>query len=409
MHLRFFAIAGLALTAVAGCGDDGGRCGGRGEPRCTVSGDGGDASRMDTGGDVSIPERCSASAQCNDGVECTSDSCSPAGMCRFDPDNMRCPPGQTCAATGCMAPPECMEDSECNDNKTCTTDRCTIEGCTYERNDAQCMSVGFGSVCNPDMVGSNTTTGCTMATGCEDDGDCDDMTACTVDRCTSNRCTNTADNTMCGMGMVCFPGTGCREQRDCTTMMDCDDGNFCNGDEVCVAEFGCAPAMAMRTCRDTEMCTRDSCSTSMNMCVYECDPSISGCTCGTPMGCDPRFNGTFTLSPAPTYSCNGDEVNYNLGTVDLICSAGMLSVLAHLPTTAREATLTQMGTPSGMTFDTQFVVEGDCAEVYRLMGTFSDADHFSGTFSFTIRDPAGLCGLLSDCANQSTSVTGTRM
>ncbi|MEM9193767.1 MAG: hypothetical protein AAGF12_31620 [Myxococcota bacterium] len=40
---------------------------------------------------------------CDDGIACTVDACIEPGMCNFMPDNTRCPVGQTCGATGCLA------------------------------------------------------------------------------------------------------------------------------------------------------------------------------------------------------------------------------------------------------------------------------------------------------------------
>lgn len=76
---------------------------------------------------------------------------------------------------------------------------------------------------------------------CEDDVDCDDGVACTLDRCVNGLCQ--------------FRPEPAR----------CSDGVFCNGGEICDLRDGCQ-AVAPRSCDDRDPCTLDRCNEEARTC-----------------------------------------------------------------------------------------------------------------------------------------------
>jgi len=79
---------------------------------------------------------------------------------------------------------------------------------------------------------------------CVDDGQCDDMTACTYDSCdpASHRCLNIPDDTLC------------------------DDGVYCDGPEKCVPRHGCEPG-AVVSC-SVDSCDISKCVEATKSCVH---------------------------------------------------------------------------------------------------------------------------------------------
>ncbi|MFT7623477.1 MAG: hypothetical protein ACI9WU_002660, partial [Myxococcota bacterium] len=108
---------------------------------------------------------CVFDGECDDGAQCTSDSCD-GGQC-VNNDIPDC----------------CQVDAECDDQYACTTDVCNGGTCQYAQE-----------------------IGC-----CVFDGECDDGNPCTADSCQNNACSSTP-----------VPGGGC-----CTQDVDCDDGDAC--------------------------------------------------------------------------------------------------------------------------------------------------------------------------------------
>jgi hypothetical protein len=94
--------------------------------------------------------------------------------------------------------------------------------------------------------------------GCHTDADCDDGISCTLD--------------------ACDPAL-----RVCTHLPNdksCDDGDFCDGDEICTTG-GCVTAP--RDCADAISCTVDTCDDKKKQCVHTPDDSL----CPISHVCDP--------------------------------------------------------------------------------------------------------------------------
>ena len=78
---------------------------------------------------------------------------------------------------------------------------------------------------------------------CVDDGQCNDMIACTYDKCdmTVNRCRNTPDDSQC------------------------DNMIYCDGHERCIRKVGCGAGPVI-SCDDNTACTIDRCDEQSRTC-----------------------------------------------------------------------------------------------------------------------------------------------
>jgi hypothetical protein len=84
-----------------------------------------------------------------------------------------------------------------------------------------------------------------LGSPCVDDGQCDDMIACTYDSCDKalGRCVHVPDDTQC------------------------DDGIYCDGREECVVGHGCEPGPVV-TCSTGTACSIASCVEATKSCAY---------------------------------------------------------------------------------------------------------------------------------------------
>ncbi len=221
---------------------------------------------------VQAPNACTdASINCDDQNPCTTDTCeAPSGVCAHAPangspcdDGNACTTGDTCNAGACSS-----NQITCNDGNPCTTDSCdTLTGCviTATPDSAPCddwnaCTVGDMCVSGKCQSGANTCT-------CTTDLQCDDGNICTLDACTSGKCTTIAAAT----------GTGCDDHSACTTgdacnsgwcygasAVVCNDGLPCTLD-LCDAKLGCFTKFADGlACDDGDVCTSgDTCTNGL--------------------------------------------------------------------------------------------------------------------------------------------------
>ena len=236
---------------------------------------------------------------CDDGVACTADSCNETEKgCDNQPNDAYCADGLFCNGhERCDAVLGCRADSTftCEDDVACTVDSCD-EGsdvCLHTANDALCND---GNPCtSPDTC--NAVSGCAHETlpdatecdldptrpevcrdgfctfGCNNDPDCDDGISCTIDVCQEGFCSHQISDALCDDGLwcngqeICLPGLGCEQgpAPDCSDgilcTVDtcneaenrcdntpnhalCNNGQWCDGTEVCVAEIGCTMGTA---------------------------------------------------------------------------------------------------------------------------------------------------------------------
>jgi formylglycine-generating enzyme required for sulfatase activity len=225
-----------------------------------------------------VPDECeSPLTLCDDGVPCTIDSCDEANQtCLHVPDAAACSDGLFCNGSeicntllGCQpgTPPTC------DDGVACTVDTCDTvsDACSNIPSDALCDD---GLFCNGTET-CDALLGCWSGTSIN----CDDGIDCTIDTCdeSMDRCENTPNDALC------------------------DDGDPCNGTEICEAHVGCIRTLvadcngnAVEDACDIANCSGDpacgDCNT--NLIPDECDIA-SGTTAdcnanGIPDGCDIR-------------------------------------------------------------------------------------------------------------------------
>jgi len=198
-------------------------------------------------------------------------------------------------------------DLLCTSNSNCSNINpnfifCVSGSCSECRNQGDCTD---GEFCNgiEQCISGFCEEGIAVNT--------DDGIDCTADSCDeiNDRLTHTNDNSLCTSPEVCnptlFSGTsGCGEITQCTEQPEgsvCDDGNFCNGAEICQGQV-CTITSPINPCDDGVACTQDTCDESSdscsntpvdricddgNMCdgIDYCDSNL-GCRDGTPVNSD---------------------------------------------------------------------------------------------------------------------------
>ncbi|MEI9935599.1 MAG: hypothetical protein WDO69_00110 [Pseudomonadota bacterium] len=171
--------------------------------------------------------------------------------------------------------------------------------------DAQCDD---GAFCNgrEQCLSGSCVAGTPMA--------CSDGISCTQDACseTAKACTHRASNAACDDGQDCNGVEVCDLSLGCQsgTPLDCNDSNACTAD-ACDPTFGCQHSAV--SCDDGNACTTDNCSAALGCqhAAISCDDS-NVCTtdsCATTTGCQHANN---------TSSCADDG---NACTSD-VCNAG---------------------------------------------------------------------------------------
>ena len=277
---------------------------------------------------------------CNDGVDCTTDSCNEGtDSCDNVADDGYCDDGLWCnGAETCDSVFDCQTGSapNCNDGVDCTTDSCNegTDSCDNVADDGYCDD---GLWCN----GAET---CDSVFDCQTGSapNCNDGVDCTTDSCNegTDSCDNVADDGYCDDGLWCngaevcdvaldcqaggdpCPGQLCDEVGDvcidCQNDGDCADGVYCNGAETCTGGV-CQPGTAV-DCNDGVGCTDDSCNEGTDSCdnipndalcdngqycdgAEACD-ALLDCQRGTTVDCDDAVDCTIDSCNETTDSCD---------------------------------------------------------------------------------------------------------
>jgi len=267
----------------------------------------------------------------DDQIACTSNSCDPQGGCVFTNVDAACTPPNLCKdnfcnpfhagadADGCVFP-----DKDCNDGNECTDDTCDqATGCVFTNNQAMCV-VGICSSSGADFyyqppvycslgectvpwppppnehcaANECTTVTCDPVTGC---GYVPDHSACNDGYlCTDNSCDPATGCVTVNNSVPCDDGDGCTVGDQCSgglcvggSPMDCDDGNDCTVDQ-CVSGScdhsgnactgatpycsgtTCVECLSAGHCDDQDVCTTDECTDDVcvnqppGQCPYDC-------------------------------------------------------------------------------------------------------------------------------------------
>ncbi|MSP93090.1 MAG: hypothetical protein EXR79_15030, partial [Myxococcales bacterium] len=190
------------------------------------------------------------SSVCDDGNDCTHDSCAAAAGCANLAGAATCSDGDPCTTgEGCLGTTCGGAAPACNDGNSCTTDACDAKT----------------GACDNKKVAA---------------GACDDGDACTVaESCVDGDCA----------GAKSLP---------------CSDGNVCTQD-LCDTGKGCVTLAAPGTCTDADPCTAEACvGGACKATPLTCNDGW-GCTVDT---CDAKKGCTFT--PAGGAACGDLKVPY---------------------------------------------------------------------------------------------------
>jgi hypothetical protein len=295
--------------------------------------------------EVAAEAECAADPDCDDGFDCTVDSCAVGGVCSHTPIHSLCAEGQRCeVGRGCIDI-GCTSDADCNDDIDCTQDICGAGGA--------CANVPLDSRCGPDET--------------------------------------------------CSPTLGCITP--CMDDPDCANGIFCDGVEQCHFEFGCQPGEP-RDCNDNDPCTEDFCDTVADACVNTCVPSAT-CTC--PFLPSEAYNACYSLSAPVQESCAMAMFNFTVSQVCFTLTGSALQAQATPFRGAGATLTQIFTEPPGPDFDVTYVISGGCEEQYGMTGTFTDNAHFDGTWTSNFIDHDGFSCMLGGCPNQAVLVTGTKI
>jgi hypothetical protein len=126
-------------------------------------------------------------------------------------------------------------------------------------------------------------------------------------------------------------------------------------------------------------------------------------------GCNP--DGLFTISGAAlAYTCCFNLSVINVSQVQVSSGGTVISALPTQPGTGQPFSAAAATCPSG-SFDVSKTLTGGCNETYRIQGSFTGPNTFTGTYSATYTGSDCSCTLLpggTPCNSQSFPFTATR-
>jgi hypothetical protein len=232
-------------------------------------------------------------ATCDDGNECTQDSCDPDNGCQHEAlDVGECKDGDPCtAADHCVAGLCVGSLVSCDDGNACTDDICTEAGCLHEPNQDDCDDSDpctVGDVCKQGAcVGAAVDCDCVTDGDCAvlEDGDvCNGTLVCNTSKVPHQCVVEAATVVSCPepqgpdaqcLDAVCDPDTGACSLAPANEGQACDDGDPCTVSETCTKGV-CAQGIALN-CNDGNPCTDDLCHPK-NGCQHA--PNAAGCDDG---------------------------------------------------------------------------------------------------------------------------------
>jgi len=184
--------------------------------------------------------------------------------------------GLACPPFGDLDADYCVDDSECAGDSFCSS----VMVCTAR----ECQDSGVGP-CAGNLLCDESADECY----CTDDSQCDDGDFCNgAETCVDRSC-QSGTATPCGPGETCVPLLNLCIECDpfvSGAASECDDGDFCNGIEVCslVGECLAPPTLP---CRDDEIC----------------DPDQKRCRCREDSACDDANSANGTEYCGPDGDC----------------------------------------------------------------------------------------------------------
>jgi hypothetical protein len=251
--------------------------------------------------DGNIDEDPEASADCDDGNDCTDESCDPASGCVYANNTANCEDGNLCTRGDVCSNGFCQPGSgalDCGDNEPCTDDSCDPAlGCMNVANTLPCDDADACTI--GDICASGT---------CRGGGpkDCSDGNDCTDDGCISadGTCTHTNNTAACDDGDVCTMNDTCGNGQCIGEMTDLDDDGWYP--LACTGGFDC-----------------DDTDENINPGVFEGPWTDAICTDGVDNDCDGKTDaldeGCFDCGsdPNPDQLCNDGNVCNGAETCDV--------------------------------------------------------------------------------------------
>jgi len=288
---------------------------------------------------------------CDDDVECTTDSCHPTNGCTNSPNPFLCLDQAPCTADSCDPELGCQnipDDSKCDDGNPCTAGWCDPESsCTYAAKPEGFVCgepIGWGK-CSKNGV-CQCAPVCTAEHACGDDGcggscgECPEWAYECIDGeciadcdawCEILDCGTSGEWGECVCG-DCNDGSECtidicEEDKKCRHIYKhdepCDDGSECTADDFCVM----AACLGTPTeCGDDNECTVDSCDPDTGQCVFDA-AAADGLECNDGVPCT-------TNTKCSNGQCQGESKECDDGsdcTVDSCDEA--TGVCQHAPLT----------------------------------------------------------------------------
>lgn len=227
--------------------------------------------------EITCSMTCTDAAQCDDGIDCTTDTCDPqSNICVNSPNNALCDDGIACTSDSCEILSKscvnvpinvlCDDNDPCNGSELCDPesggcapgsmtdcngnqidDSCDLDQCADDPNCADCNDNGVLDGCDlaagePDVNGNGLIDACEPPCAA-DNGNCDDAVFCTFDRCLNELCRSqdARYGDTAGPEGTCGPD-GTIGLSDIVAMLDAFQGTFrdeCSLHNLDIAD--CAP------------------------------------------------------------------------------------------------------------------------------------------------------------------------
>jgi cysteine-rich repeat protein len=183
-------------------------------------------------------------------------------------------------------------------------------------------------------------------------------------------------------------------------------GKTCQSQGFGSGTLSCTPACTLNTnncslCGNGVIDAGENCDDNNTMSGDGCSP-----TCQIEiLMCDP--DGTYMIQGAPvSYSCCFGLVSVNISSF-IFSNNG--ATIASSPSNPKTMTGSATTCPSG-NFNDQSTIPGGCAETYKLTGSFTGANTWTGTYElqFTGSDCSCFGGADTPCVSQIYPITATR-
>ena len=229
---------------------------------------------------------CQQHFHCNDGNECTTDTCSPSNKCTHTTNTSLCE-AASCDGLEFTDETYCSNGSctdggataDCSGTNGCFAYSCTLTGCSvanvqsgvqcaaqtctgHQLTQAKtcngggaCTEGGNAAACAGGFVCANGTsckTSCALQTDCRTGFYCE-ATVCQPKRTDGDTCSNNAQcaNDYCNSGYCCVDGSGVGTTQCCGgSDQHCDDGNPCTTN-TCSAASQCTKQNNSKVCADS--------------------------------------------------------------------------------------------------------------------------------------------------------------